>query len=57
MLDQLVQIDYIECDIPEALTLREYSRALARERRAAAQGHVSVRFRAAALSALHRVAL
>ena len=54
MIDRLVQIDYIECDLPEAVTLREYSRTLARERRATAPARVSVRFRALAMSALHR---
>jgi hypothetical protein len=54
MTDRLVQIDYIECDIPGALTLREYSRSLARERRASVPTRVNVRFRALAMSAMHR---
>jgi hypothetical protein len=54
MIDRLVQIDYTECDLPEGSTLRDYSRALARERRATTPTRVSVRFRALATTALHR---
>ena len=52
----LVQFDYLECDIPQELTLREYGRALARERRAPRRG-VSARFRALAASHVRATAI
>lgn len=46
----LIQIDYLESEIPAEATLREYGRNLARERRHASHRGVSARFRALALS-------
>jgi hypothetical protein len=46
----LIRIDYLECDIPQELTLREYGRALARARRQPRPHGISARFRALATS-------